>query len=67
MPVPVVNPLRERECKDIDCVLNSIPGIRATIEACERCGMDMTAEKERLQAQLDFASAVKREFNPLAP
>ena len=62
-----LNPLREKECADIDCVLQSLPAIQATIEACERCGMDMGAEKVRVEAQKAFASAVKREFNPLAP
>lgn len=65
--VPIVNPLTDKQCADIDCVLQSIPHVRATIEACERCGLDMSAEKERLNAQEAFATAVKREFNPLAP
>lgn len=64
--VPIINPLTDKQCRDIDCVLQSIPGVSATIEACERCGLDMSAEKERVKAQLDFAMAVKREFNPLA-
>lgn len=62
----VVNPLTDKHCEAVDCVLQSVPNIRDTIAACERCGMDFSAEKERLQAQQDFAAAVKREFNPLA-
>lgn len=66
MPVYIINPLTDKECNDVDCVLGSIPGIQATIAAAERCGLDCSADKARLQAQQDFAAAVKREFNPLA-
>lgn len=62
----IVNPLTDKHCEALDCVLSSIPSIRDTIAACERCGMDMTAEKARLDAQHEFAASVKREFNPLA-
>lgn len=63
----VLNPLNQQMCNDIDAVLQSCPDITDTIAACERCGMDLTAEKERVQAQKEFATNVKREFNPLAP
>lgn len=66
VPTYIINPLTDKQCDDVDCVLASIPGIRATIAAAERCGLDCSADKQRLQAQEDFASAVKREFNPLA-
>lgn len=65
-PTYVINPLTDKQCSDVDCVLRDIPGIRATIAAAERCGLDCSADKARLQAQEDFAMAVKREFNPLA-
>lgn len=65
--VHIINPLTDKQCADIDCVLQSIPPIEATIAACERCGMDMTQAKEQIAAQKAFASNVKREFNPLAP
>lgn len=63
----ILNPLTEKQCADIDCVLNSAPAVKETIEACEKCGMDMAAYKDQLEAQVAFATAVKREFNPLAP
>lgn len=66
-PVGIINPLTNKQCDDVDCVLREIPNIRATIAAAERCGLDCSADKARLQAQEDFATAVKREFNPLAP
>lgn len=62
----VVNPLTEKHCNDLDCVLQSIPNIEDTIKACEECGMDLSAERERLEAQRQFATSVKRKFNPLA-
>lgn len=66
-PVQIVNPLTNKQCDDIDCVLQSVPSLRATIAAAERCGLDCSADKARLDAQEEFARAVKREFNPLAP
>lgn len=62
----IINPLTEKHCNDLDCVLQSLPAIEATIAACEECGLEMPAEKERLEAQRTFATAVKRKFNPLA-
>lgn len=67
VPPTIINPLTNKQCDDVDCVLQSIPHIRATIEAAERCGMDCSSEKERVTAQETFARAIKREFNPLAP
>jgi hypothetical protein len=66
MPVQIINPLREKECTDCDLVLQSVPAIKATIEACEECGMEMSEETARIDAQNTFATAVKRRFNPLA-
>ena len=67
MAAQIINPLTEKQCADIDHVLRECPSIEATIAACERCGMDFSQEKELLQAQREFATNVKREFNPLAP
>jgi hypothetical protein len=62
----VINPLTDKHCEALDCVLASIPNIRDTIQACEDCGMDFSAEKQRMQAQQEFAAKVKQKFNPLA-
>lgn len=61
----VANPLSDKQCNDVRCVLESVPVCKATIEANERCGIDMSAQKERLLAQHTFAAAVKREYMPL--
>lgn len=62
----VLNPLTEKHCNDVDCVLASIPNIRDTIAACEECQIPMDQEKEQLKAQEEWAAAVKRKFNPMA-
>lgn len=66
MAAQIINPLTDKQCADCDHVLREAPSIDATIAACERCGMDFSAEKERHEAQKTFAAAVKREFNPLS-
>lgn len=62
----ILNPLTEKHCNDVDCVLQSVPNIRDTIAACEECQIPMDAEKEQLAVQETWASTVKRKFNPLA-
>lgn len=61
------NPLTTAHCRTIDEVLASIPALKATIEAFERCGMDCAAQKDALLGQYNVCTAIKREFNPLAP
>lgn len=63
----VLNPLTEAHCKDLDSVLQLVPHIRDTLAALERCGLDCGERQQTLQAQYEIASAIKREFNPLAP
>lgn len=64
--MPIRNPLTEKHCQDIDYCLQTIPDIRDTIAAFEECGMDCTAEKEKLEAIQTAAATLKRKFNPLA-
>lgn len=60
------NPLTEKHCSDLDCALQMAPDVRDTIAAFEECGMDCTAEKEKLAAVETAAQNLKRKFNPLA-
>lgn len=61
------NPLTQQNCRDLDEVLQSIPALKATLEAFERCGMDCQQQKDAILGQYNVCSAIKREFNPLAP
>lgn len=65
--MPLLNPLNEQHCNDINCVLQSVNNIAETIKACEECGLDMSKQKDLLDAQREFATRVKQIFMPMHP
>lgn len=64
--MPILNPLTQQHCNDLDCIIQNHQNIMDTLNAYEECGMDCTAQKQQAQAQYDIATAVKRKFNPLS-
>jgi hypothetical protein len=62
----ILNPLTDKHCEALDCVLGNYQNVKDTIQACEDCDLDMTSQKERLEAQKTIASKLKAKFNPLA-
>lgn len=64
--MPVRNPLTDKHCQDIDYCLQNLPDIKDTVAAFEECGMDCTAEREKIQAIEEAATNLKKRFNPLA-
>lgn len=64
--MPLLNSLTEQHCQTLDCVLQQVPSVNDTIAALEECGIDCSAEKEKVQAIQQVASGLKKRFNPLA-
>lgn len=59
-------PLNQTDC---DCLNKAIAALREVlpiIDACERCGFDLTAAREQAQQILQTAELLLKEFFPHA-
>lgn len=64
--MPILNPLTQAHCNDLDCIIQTHQNIMDTLTAYEECGLDCQQQKQQQQALYDYATAIKRKFNPLS-
>lgn len=60
------SPLTPQHCTTLDCVLQRAAELQQLIDKCTDCGLDTSAAQEEVNRQVQTATAIKRNFFPLA-